>query len=639
MKTDRLTVAQACIRFLHNQYTERDGKAEKFFAGCFGIFGHGNVAGLGQALEQYPEFPYYQCRNEQAMVHSAVAYSKVKNRLSTFACTSSIGPGATNMLTGAALATVNRIPVLLLPGDIFARRDVAPVLQQIESGFSQDFSANDCFKPVSKYWDRINRAEQLITALPEVMRVLTSQAETGAVTLCMPQDVQAEAFDFPVELFEKRTWHIARPRADLTLLQKAAEWIKTSKKPVIIAGGGVIYSEATTALEKFVNQTGIPVGETFAGKGSLPYDNPHNLGAIGVTGTPGGIEIPKEADVIIGIGTRYSDFTTASKTLFQNPEVKFINLNIAEFDAHKHAALPIVADAKVSLEELGHLLGDFEVDAEYRSRIAALNRSWDAKVSEIYALNHPGVSQGEVIGRVNELSDPGAIMICAAGSAPGDLHKAWRARHAKNFHLEYGYSCMGYEIAGGLGAKMAAPEREVYVIVGDGSYLMLAQEIITSIQEDKKLIIVLINNHGFASIGGLSRSLGTEGFGTRYLYRDQKSNKIGGDELDRKSAEKQYLPVDLVKNAESLGAIVLEAKDIQDLEHKLQEARQTDRTTVVYVETDRYQGMEGYSWWEVPVSEVSEKKEVQDAYENYVKEKQNQRYYLKPPIDGDSWAD
>lgn len=639
MKTERLTVAQACIKFLHNQYVERDGRAEKFFAGCFGIFGHGNVAGLGQALQQYPEFPYYQCRNEQAMVHSAVAFSKVKNRLSTFACTSSIGPGATNMLTGAALATVNRIPVLLLPGDIFARRDVAPVLQQIESGFSQDSSANDCFKPVSKYWDRINRAEQLITSLPEVMRVLTSQAETGAVTLCMPQDVQAEAFDFPVDLFEKRTWHIGRPRADLALLRKAAEWIKSSKKPLIIAGGGVIYSEATEVLERLVNQTGIPVGETFAGKGSLPYDNLHNLGAIGVTGTPGGVEIPKEADVVIGIGTRYSDFTTASKTLFQNPAVKFINLNIAEFDAHKHAALPLVADAKVSLEELVHLLGDYTVDAGYKRRVAKLNKSWDAKVSEIYSLNHPGMSQGEVIGRVNELSDPSAIMICAAGSAPGDLHKAWRARHPKNFHLEYGYSCMGYEIAGGLGAKMAAPEREVYVIVGDGSYLMLAQEIITSIQEDKKLIIVLINNHGFASIGGLSRSLGTEGFGTRYLYRDQEINKIGGDELDPATAKKQYLPVDLVKNAESLGAIVLQAEDIQDLEKKLTEAQKTDRTTVVYVETDRYQGMEGYSWWEVPVSEVSEKKEVQEAFKNYTIEKKNQKYYLKPPIDADSWAD
>lgn len=639
MKTERLTVAQACIKFLHQQYIARDGREEKFFAGCFGIFGHGNVAGLGQALQQYPEFPYYQCRNEQAMVHSAVAYAKVKNRLSTFACTSSIGPGATNMLTGAALATVNRIPVLLLPGDIFARRDVAPVLQQIESGLSQDSSANDCFKPVSKYWDRINRAEQLITALPEVMRVLTSQAETGAVTLCMPQDVQAEAFDFPQELFEKRTWHISRPRADVSLLQKAVAWIKSSKRPVIVAGGGVIYSEATEILEKLVNQTGIPVGETFAGKGSLPYDNPHNLGAIGVTGTPGGVEIPKEADLVIGIGTRYSDFTTASKTLFQNPEVKFINLNIAEFDAHKHAALPLVSDAKATLEELIPLLGDYQVNSAYRSRVAALNKSWDETVSQIYSLNHPGLSQGEVIGRVNELSNPEAIMICAAGSMPGDLHKAWRARHPKNFHLEYGYSCMGYEIAGGLGAKMAAPEREVYVMVGDGSYLMLAQEIITSIQEDKKLIIILINNHGFASIGGLSRSLGTDGFGTRYLFRDQAKNKIAGDEIDPTIAEKQYLPVDLVKNAESLGAIVIQAKDVASLEESIKQAQKTDRTTVVYVETDRYQGMEGYSWWEVPVSEVSEKKEVQKAFKEYTKEKKNQKYYLKPPIDSESWAD
>lgn len=639
MKTERLTVAQATIKFLHQQYVERDGMSEKFFAGCFGIFGHGNVAGLGQALQQYPEFPYYQCRNEQSMVHSAAAYAKVKNRLSTFACTSSIGPGATNMLTGAALATVNRLPVLLLPGDIFARRNVAPVLQQIESALSQDHSANDCFKPVSKYWDRINRAEQLITALPEALRVLTSQAETGTVTLAMPQDVQAEAFDFPEELFERRTWHISRPRPDIAMLQKAAAWIKSSKKPLIIAGGGVIYSGADQVLQELVNRTGIPVAETFAGKGSLSYDNPQNLGAIGVTGTPGGVEIPAEADLIIGIGTRYSDFTTSSKSLFRNPDLKFININIADFDAHKHAALPLVADARVCLEELMQLLQGYEVDAAYRLKVRKFNSSWDAKVDEIYNLNHPGISQGEVIGRVNELSDPGAIMICAAGSMPGDLHKAWRARHTKNFHLEYGYSCMGYEIAGGLGAKMAAPEREVYVMVGDGSYLMLAQEIITSIQEGMKLILVLINNHGFASIGGLSRSLGTEGFGTRYLYRDQEKDRIAGDEISQEEARGQYLPVDLAKNAESLGAIVLRAKDIQEFEARMKEAKTTDRTTVIYVEVDRYQGMEGYSWWEVPVSEVSESKGVQEAYEEYENQRKNQRYYLKPPIDAESWAD
>ncbi|MDH3650903.1 MAG: 3D-(3,5/4)-trihydroxycyclohexane-1,2-dione acylhydrolase (decyclizing), partial [Saprospiraceae bacterium] len=567
------------------------------------------------------------------------AYAKVKNRLSTFACTSSIGPGATNMLTGAAVATVNRLPVLLLPGDIFARRNVAPVLQQIESSWSQDFSANDCFKPLSKYWDRINRPEQLITALPEVMRVLTSPAETGAVTLSLPQDVQAEAFDFPADLFEKRIWHIGRPRPDQTLIRVAAQWIKKSKNPVMIAGGGVIYSGASEILKEIVNRTGIPVTETFAGKGSLPFDHTGNLGAVGVTGTPGGIEIPAQADLVIGIGTRYSDFTTASKSLFQHPQVKFININITEFDAFKQAALPVVGDAKVTLEELADLLGDFQVDKSYQEKISALNKSWDNKVTEIYHLDHPAVSQGEIIGRVNESSDPKDIMICAAGSMPGDLHKLWRTRSTKNFHLEYGYSCMGYEIAGGLGAKMAAPNQEVYVMVGDGSYLMLAQEIVTSIQENFKLIIVLVDNRGFASIGGLSRSLGTEGFGTRYLYRESGDGTLAGDEIDEAQAESRQLPVDLAKNAESLGAIVLKAKSIKSFEEALDTARQTDRTTLIHVEADRYQGVDGYCWWEVPVAAVSDLPSVKEAFSNYEKNRQHQKYYLRPPIKPDDWAD
>ena len=543
------------------------------------------------------------------------------------------------MVTGAALATINRLPVLLLPGDIFSRRNVAPVLQQLESAISQDISVNDCFKPVSKYWDRINRAEQLITSLPEAMRVLTSQAETGTVTLAMPQDVQAEAFEFPSELFEKRIWHIGRPRPDSALIQKAAVWIKQSKRPMILAGGGVIYSEAMDILKKMVNRTGIPVAETFAGKGSLRYDEPENLGACGVTGTPGAIAAAKEADLIIGIGTRYSDFTTSSKTAFQHPDVKFININIAEFDAYKHAALPIVADAKVVLEELDGLLGNYIVAADYRAQNLAYNQSWDQKVSEIYGLGHEPLSQGEVIGAVNEGSSPEDIMVCAAGSMPGDLHKCWRTRNPKGFHLEYGYSCMGYEIAGGLGIKMAAPEREVYVMVGDGSYLMLSQEIITSIQENIKLIIVLLNNHGFASIGGLSRSLGTEGFGTRYLYRDRDQDYLNGDEIPAEVAAQRYLPVDLAANAESLGAIVIKARGKEGLEKALTAARQTDRTTVVYVETDRYQGIEGYSWWEVPVSEVSTKEGVQAAFETYKEEKKAQRDYVKPPYSGADWED
>ena len=639
MKAKRLTVAQATIAFLHQQYTLRDGRENKFFAGCFGIFGHGNVAGIGQALQQYPEFPYYQCRNEQAMVHTAVGYAKVKNRLSTFACTSSIGPGATNMLTGAALATINRIPVLLLPGDIFARRNVAPVLQQLEWGTSQDISVNDCFKPVSKYWDRINRPEQLITSLPEAMRVLCSPSETGAVTLSLPQDVQAEAFDFPPDFFEKRTWVIPRPRPDSSLLLKAASWIQSAERPLIVAGGGCIYSEAIDILREFVARTGIPVVETFAGKGSLDYDDPHNLGACGVTGTPGAVHMAKEADLIIGIGTRYSDFTTQSKTAFQHPNVRFININIAEFDVYKHAALPLQADAKVCLEELLPLLTGYRVPSLYQETVYALQQEWDQKVQEIYQTPQTPLSQGEVIGVVNSLSEPNDIMVCAAGSMPGDLHKLWRTRNPKGFHLEYGYSCMGYEIAGGLGCKMADPSREVYVMVGDGSYLMLSQEIITSIQEDYKLIIVLVDNRGFASIGGLSRSLGTEGFGTRYLYRDAESQQIGGDELSQEQAKQKYLPVDLAANAESLGAVVLRATNKTDFEAAMKEAKQSDRTTVIYVETDRYAGVEGYAWWEVPVSEVSEKTEVNVAYIESMEAKDKQRYYLKPPFTGESWED
>ncbi|MBV9709537.1 MAG: 3D-(3,5/4)-trihydroxycyclohexane-1,2-dione acylhydrolase (decyclizing), partial [Ktedonobacteraceae bacterium] len=498
--TQRLTMAQAVIAFLKNQYVERDGREQLFFAGCFGIFGHGNIAGIGQALQQMPEFRYYQARNEQAMVHSATAYAKTRNRLQTLACTSSIGPGATNMITGAATATINRLPVLLLPGDIFARRNVAPVLQQLESEHSQDISVNDCFKPVSRYWDRITRPEQLLTSLPAAMQVLTSPVETGAVTLALPQDVQTEAYMYPEAFFRKCVWHIPRNRPDRTALLSAVEAIRTSKRPMIVAGGGVIYAEATDILRQLVDQTGIPVGETMAGKGSLRYDHPLNLGAIGATGTFAANRIARDADLMIGIGTRYSDFTTSSKTAFQHPEVRFININVAEFDAFKHAALPLVGDARATLEELLSLLNDYTVDEGYCAQAMQLHDAWDDEVERIYSIrSEPLPSQGELIGAVNELSSPEAIMVCAAGSLPGDLHKVWRARHPKNYSLEYGYSCMGYEIAGGLGIKMAAPDRDVYVMVGDGSYLMMNSEIVTSIQEHYKLIIVLLDNDGFKS--------------------------------------------------------------------------------------------------------------------------------------------
>lgn len=619
MKTQRLTVAQATIKYLKNQYVERDGIENQFFAGCFGIFGHGNVAGIGQALHQDPEFPFYVVRNEQAMVHSAVAYAKVKNRLETFVCTTSIGPGATNMVTGAALATINRVPVLLMPGDIFATRKVAPVLQQLESSTTQDISVNDCFKPVSKYWDRINRPEQLITALPEVMRVLTSPSDTGAVTLSIPQDVQAEAFDFPVEMFQKKVWTIGRTMPDRTLLERAVSLIKKSKKPYIIAGGGTIYSGATEILHKLADRTGIPVAETYAGKGSLPYDAPQNLGAVGVTGTPGAIEMAKDADVVIGIGTRYSDFTTISKSGFQNPDVRFININVAEFDSFKHGALPLVGDAKAILEEMDDQLMDFEVDKVYRDKVEELNKSWDAFVSEVYTeKNETPAFQGEVIGAVNNFSDAKDIVLCAAGSLPGDLHKLWRTRDPKGFHLEYGYSCMGYEIAGGLGAKMARPDNEVYVMVGDGSYLMMSQEIVTSIQEKQKLTIVLLNNDGYSSIGSLSASLGSEGFGTYYRYRNEETSQLDGG----------LLPVDYAANAASMGAHVLKASNVVELKEALKKAKTIDRTTLIYIEVDRKKGVPGFAWWDVAVAEVSEKVGVQESYKTYQDNKKKQKYYL-----------
>ncbi len=622
MKTRRLTVAQALITFLQKQYTERDGIQHKLFAGCFGIFGHGNIAGIGQALFQDSNFKYYQCRNEQAMVHTAAAYAKMKNRLSTFACTSSIGPGATNMITAAAGATVNRIPVLLLPGDIFAKRNSDPVLQQLEVAHSQDFSVNDCFKPISKYWDRINRAEQLITSLPAAMRVLTSPAETGTVTLALPQDVQPEAFDFPEELFDERIWHVPRARPDNSALLKAVEIIRNAKKPMIISGGGTIYSEATDALQTFVNQTGIPVGETFAGKGALPYNDPHSLGGTGATGTEGANYISERADVIIGIGTRYSDFTTASKSAFQNENVKFININVTEFDAHKHSGLAVTGDARVVLEELTEALKGFHVDAEYEAKVKAFNTSWDKKVDYAYTPAEGGglPSQSEVVGALNNFVEPKDVLLNASGSLPGDIHKLWRTRDPKGFHHEYGYSCMGYEIAGGLGAKMACPDREIYVMIGDGGYLMMSSEIVTSVQEGFKMIIILINNKGYGSIGGLSKSIGQEGFGTEYKFRNNNSDQLDGDDL----------PVDLAANAASLGAEVISATDIKSFTEALKVAKTNEKTTVIYIETVPERKIAGYgwAWWEVPIAEISKIDAVNKARETYVENKKKQRYFL-----------
>ena len=614
----RLTVAQAIVSYLRKQHSSRDGKDYRFIEGIFGIFGHGNVAGIGQALEQDSGLKYYLCRNEQAMVHTAAAFAKASFRMRTLACTTSIGPGATNMVTGAALATVNRLPVLLLPGDIFARRNVSPVLQQLESGSSQDVSVNDCFKPISRYWDRIQRPEQLLTALPEVMRVLTSPAETGAVTLSLPQDVQTEAFDFPEEFFQKRVWVIPRSRCDQVLLKRAAEWIHGAKKPLIVAGGGVLYSEASAALEKFAEATGIPVCETQAGKGALLYDHPQEVGAVGVTGTPGANILAREADLIIGIGTRYSDFTSASKTAFQNPDVRFININVADFDAYKHAALPLAGDALATLDELRTAVAGYAVEESYRTNIVRFRAEWEKEVDRIYGIRKaPPISQGEVIGVVNAVIQAGDTMVCAAGSLPGDLHKLWRTNRPGGYHLEYGYSCMGYEIAGGLGVKMANPDGEVYVLVGDGSYLMMAQEIVTSLQEGYKLNIVLLDNHGFSSIGGLSRSCGNEGMGTNYRYR--RDGKYDGD----------LLPVDFVSNAASLGAWATRARTRDELSSALVEGRKHPRTSVVVVETAYEERVPGYeSWWDVAIAEVSEREPVRAAREKYEEALKKERIFF-----------
>lgn len=620
MTTMRLTMAQALILFLKNQYVEQDGVQNPFFAGVLGIFGHGNVAGIGQALQENPDFRYIMVRNEQAAVHIASGYTKMKNRLQTFACTSSIGPGATNMVTGAALATINRLPVLLLPGDIFIRRNVAPVLQQLESPNTQDISVNDCFKPVSRYWDRISRPEQLLTSLPEAMRVLTSPADTGAVTLSLPQDVQAEAYDFPEEFFAKRVWRIHRPLADRSRLQDAIELIKASKQPLIVAGGGVLFSGATTALDQFARQTGIPVSETQAGKGSLPYNHPCNLGAIGATGTLAANRIARDADLVIGIGTRYSDFTTSSKTAFQNPTVRFVNINLFEMDAFKHNGVPLTADAKVTLEELTKALKGFRVTETLSKEVAALKDAWEQETDRLFTLDHlPVPAQSEVIGAIWNSAKPKDVILSAAGSQPGDLHKLWRAHTPNSYHMEYGYSCMAYEIPAAIGVKMAAPEREVFVWVGDGTYLMNPTEIVTAVQEGIKITVIVVDNHGFGSIGGLSGSIGSGGFGTRFLHRDQKTGQLEG----------QRLVVDFAANAASLGAEVFAPHSIATFKDALAKARKLDHTCVIVIQTDREERVPGYeSWWDVAIAETSTMPSVKKARKEYEEKKKKEKFFL-----------
>lgn len=630
--TVHLTVSQAVVKFLANQFVERDGVRTKFFAGAFGIFGHGNVAGLGQALLQAeidaveagtePELPYVLGRNEQAMVHSAVAYTRQKDRLQTWAITASVGPGSTNMLTGAALATINRLPVLLLPADTFATRASAPVLQELELPSSGDVTVNDAFKPLSRFFDRVWRPEQLPSALLGAMRVLTDPVETGAATVAIPQDVQAEAFDWPESLFAPRTWHVARPLPEKSVIARAVEVIRSAKNPLIVAGGGVIYSGAVDALAALVSQTGIPVGQSQAGKGSLPYDHPQSVGAIGSTGTTAANALATDADVVIGIGTRYSDFTSASRTAFNNPDVRFVNINVASIDSVKQGGISVVSDAREAIEALTTELAGYQVPAEYRTRISALAEEWDATVSAVYKIDDATapLNQNQVIGLANTLSDPRDVVVCAAGSMPGDLHKLWRTRDSKGYHVEYGFSCMGYEVAGGIGAKMAEPDRDVFIMVGDGSYLMMATELVTAVQEGVKVIMILVQNHGFASIGSLSESLGSQRFGTDYRYRGEDGRLDGG-----------ILPVDLAANAASLGVDVIRVNNASEFTDAVKVAKASTVSTVVHVETDPLiAAPDSESWWDVPVSATSTLESTQTAYATYEKWKKIQRPFLRP---------
>jgi 3D-(3,5/4)-trihydroxycyclohexane-1,2-dione acylhydrolase (decyclizing) len=629
----RLTVAQALVRFLAVQEVERDGERAPFFAGCFGIFGHGNVAGIGQALQQYRDlFPFHPARNEQAMVHIAAGYARQRNRLATFACTTSVGPGATNMVTGAAAATINRLPVLLLPGDTFATRTPHPVLQMLEDPHDATVSANDCLRPVSRFYERVERPEQLIPAALEAMRVLTDPAETGAVTLAMPEDVQAEAFEVPDAFLEQRTWTIYRQPPAREALARAAELIRVARRPLIVAGGGVIYSEATPALRAFVDATRIPVGETMAGRGALVSDHPLSLGAIGATGTSAANRLARDADLVIGIGTRWSDFTTASKTAFRDSGVRFVNVNVAGFDAGKQSGLPVVADARVALEQLHAALAGHRVDAGWEERARSEVREWAAELARVSSLDgdHAGPpTQAQIIKEINDAAGGTGVIVNAAGSAPGDLHKLWVARDpaGKGYHVEYGYSCMGYEIPGGIGVKLAAPEREVYVLVGDGSYLLMPGELVTAVAERVPIVIVLVDNHGYASIGALSRSVGSSGFGTLYRFSDD-----GAVPIDPASTE--VLPIDLAANAESLGARVVRASTIEELRDALRGARGAGGPVVVYIEADRYKGVPSYeSWWDVPVAEVSEEDTVRAARAAYERDHQHQRQYLRSAND------
>ncbi|MFC5217196.1 3D-(3,5/4)-trihydroxycyclohexane-1,2-dione acylhydrolase (decyclizing) [Streptomyces coerulescens] len=624
--TTRLTVAQALVRFLSAQYTERDGARHRLIGATWGIFGHGNVAGIGQALIEYGDvMPYHQGRNEQAMVHAAVGHARQSNRLSTHAVTTSIGPGATNLVTGAALATVNHLPVLLLPGDIFATRPADPVLQQLEVPYAGDVSVNDCLRPVSRYFDRITRPEALIPSALAAMRVLTDPVETGAVTLALPQDVQAEAYDWPDEFFAERTWVVRRPGADPTELAEAVRAIRAARRPLVVAGGGVHHSRAEAALAEFAAVTRIPVASTQAGKGSLRFDHPQDVGGVGHTGTATADELARTADLVIGVGTRYTDFTTASGTLFAHPEVRFLNLNIAPYDGHKLAGMPLVADARSGLMELTAALDmhAYRVAASYIAEYTEDKERWEQRVDACYEADEPDVrpTQPQVLGVLDALVDESDVIINAAGSLPGDLHKLWRARSRDQYHLEYGYSCMGYEIPAAIGVKLAAPERHVWALVGDGTYLMMPTEIVTAVQEGVAIKVLLVQNHGYASIGGLSEETGAERFGTAYRHRADDGTFTGAP-----------LPVDLAANAASLGMRVLRAKTVSDLREALAEARDADTPTCVYVETQTADTVSGpppaQAWWDVPVAETATRPSAVKARELYERHVSTRRRHM-----------
>lgn len=640
-QTVRLTVAQALVRFLGAQYSERDGQRQRLVTGMFGIFGHGNVCGVGQALlqdqvafeEESAEkgtgdpladghLPYYLIRNEQSGVHAATAFARTKNRLQTMAVTTSIGPGSTNMITGAALATTNRIPVLLFPSDQFASRMPDPVLQQLESPQSLDTAVTDCFRPVSRFFDRISRPEQLIPSLMNAMRVLTDPADTGAVTVALPQDVQAQAYDWPLPFFAERTWHVARPVPEPAALARAVAAIRGAERPLIVAGGGVVYSEAAAELRAFASATGIPVCDTHAGKGAINWDHPSAVGAVGATGSSAANALAQQADVVIGIGTRYSDFTTASHTIFADPDVRFVNINTLGFDAAKHGATMLQADAREALSALTQALAGWEVAPAYRQEAIDLDAAWQREVDACYHRDHgPLPAQTEVFGALNELMGPEDVVINAAGSMPGDLQCLWRASSPVQYHVEYAFSCMGYEIPAALGTKLALGEQhEVVAIVGDGTYQMLPMEIATIVSEGLKVIIVLLNNHGFASIGALSQSRGSQRFGTSYRMREGgPAGRLDGAEV----------PFDLAANAASWGADVLRCNGIEEFRSNWDRAVAADRTTVLYIETDLLgPNPPGTAWWDVPVAEVSTLASTQQAYAEHVLAKQAERHYL-----------